>query len=265
MRDILQEIIARKREEIEAKKRLTPLEALIEAADSYSRKSLSMRVSLERSNTGIIAEFKRRSPSKGWINESADCASVVSGYAAAGATACSVLIDSNYFGGSIENMVVARKAAPQLPLLFKEFIVDPYQLFEARLAGADAVLLIAACLTVELCAELAALAHKLGLEVLLEVHTAAELDCLNNHIDMVGVNNRHLGTFDTDVNQSFALAAALNSLPDRALLVSESGISDPQTVIALRKVGFRGFLMGENFMKSSAPAKELENFISQLR
>lgn len=265
MRDILQEIIARKREEIEAKKRLTPLEALIEAADSCSRKSLSMRESLERSNTGIIAEFKRRSPSKGWINESADCASVVSGYAAAGAAACSVLIDSNYFGGSIENMVVARKVAPQLPLLFKEFIVDPYQLFEARLAGADAVLLIAACLTVELCAELAALAHKLGLEVLLEVHTAAELDCLNNHIDMVGVNNRHLGTFDTDVNQSFALAAALNSLPDRALLVSESGISDPQTVVALRKVGFRGFLMGENFMKSSAPAKELENFISQLR
>lgn len=265
MRDILQEIVASKRHEIELTKSITPLETLVDAQRSYSRPTISMRGSLERSEMGIIAEFKRRSPSKGWINESADCDAVVCGYAAAGAAACSILIDSSYFGGSLENMVIARNAAPRTPLLFKEFIVDPCQLYAARLAGADAVLLIAACLSTDLCNELALLAHDLGLEVLLEVHTAAELDYVGGNIDMVGVNNRHLGTFHTDVNQSFTLAAALGSLPAKPLLVSESGISDPQTVLALRKVGFRGFLMGENFMKSAKPAIELENFIAQLR
>lgn len=265
MKDILQEIVANKRQEIAALKQAMSLDALIESARNYSRPALSMRKSLENSATGIIAEFKRRSPSKGWINESADCGTVVGGYATAGAGACSVLIDHSYFGGSLENMEIARGAAPQTPLLFKEFIVDPYQVYQARVAGADAVLLITACLSVELCAELTLLAHKLDLEVLLEVHDAVELDYLNDHVDMLGVNNRHLGTFHTDINQSFALAEALLSLPNRPLLVSESGISDPLSVIALRKVGFRGFLMGENFMKTVNPAAELEIFINKLR
>lgn len=264
MRDILQEIVATKQQEIAAAKQITPLEPIVEAAHGYSRHAISMRRSLEGSTTGIIAEFKRRSPSKGWINESADCAAVVGGYAAAGAAACSVLIDSSYFGGSLENMTIARVAAPQTPLLFKEFIVDPYQLYQARLAGADAVLLIAACLTTELCQSLALLAHELNLEVLLEVHATSELEYVSGDIDMVGVNNRHLGTFHTDINQSFTLADALLSLPGKPILVSESGISVTQSVMALRKVGFRGFLMGENFMKSADPAAELETFITQL-
>lgn len=264
MRDILQEIVATKQQEIAAAKRITPLELLVESAHDYARPAISMRRSLESSATGIIAEFKRRSPSKGWINESADCSAVVGGYAAVGAAACSVLIDSSYFGGSVENMAIARVAAPQTPLLFKEFIVDPYQLYQARLAGADAVLLIAACLTTELCQRLALLAHELNLEVLLEVHAASELEYVSGDIDMVGVNNRHLGTFHTDINQSFALADDLATLPGKPLLVSESGISATQSVKALRKVGFRGFLMGENFMKSADPAAELETFITQL-
>lgn len=265
MRDILQEIVANKRQEIELAKRTTPLEALAIARSSYSSPTISMRSSLEGSTSGIIAEFKRRSPSKGWINQSADCATVVSGYAARGAAACSVLIDSTYFGGSLENMLIARASAPHTPLLFKEFIVDPYQLYQARLAGADAVLLIAACLTTQLCEELALLARELDLEVLLEVHSASELDFVSDNVDMLGVNNRHLGTFHTDINQSFALAEALSALPCKPLLVSESGISRPETVIALRKVGFRGFLMGENFMSHANPAAELDNFITQVR
>lgn len=265
MRDILQEIVANKRLEVEAAKSITPLEILVDAVRNCSHSTISMRSLLEDSTTGIIAEFKRRSPSKGWINERADCGEVVSGYAFAGAVACSILIDSTYFGGSLENMVIARKAAPQTPLLFKEFIVDPYQLYTARFAGADAVLLIASCLSPQLCEELIALAHELGLEVLLEVHATEELDYVSDYVDMLGVNNRHLGTFHTDINQSFALAEALGALSCRSLLVSESGISDSLVVMQLREVGFRGFLMGENFMKCTNPAVELENFISRLR
>lgn len=265
MKDILQEIVANKRQEIDAAKLITPIGVLAGMVQSDSRPTLSMRKSLQNSSTGIIAEFKRRSPSKGWINESADCGAVISGYAAAGAAVCSVLIDRSYFGGSLENMEIARKAAPQIPLLFKEFIVDPYQVYQARMAGADAVLLIAACLTAELCKELTLLAYKLDLEVLLEVHSCEELEYVNDYINMVGVNNRHLGTFHTDINQSFSLAENLLALPNRPLLVSESGISDPLSVIALRNVGFRGFLMGENFMKTANPATELETFISKLR
>lgn len=268
MRDILNEIVVHKRQEVEQNMINQPLDILQEEIRSYSRAKLSMRRSLEQSTTGIIAEFKRRSPSKGWISEGADCVNIVSGYASSGAVACSVLIDGEYFGGSVDDLCSVRDFVPHTPLLYKEFIVDPYQLFQARLSGADAVLLIAACLTPKGCADLAASAHELGLEVLLEIHTAEELDHITENVDMLGVNNRHLGTFHTDVNQSFALAESMQRsstrLAHQPLLISESGISRPETILALREVGFRGFLMGETFMKSADPAAELSTLISHL-
>ena len=183
-------------------------------------------------------------------------------YADGGASACSILTDGDFFGGSLSDLQQARRLV-NIPLLRKDFIVDPYQLYQARVMGADAVLLIAACLSKEECAQLAATAHSLQLEVLLEVHSAEELDHVNADIDMLGVNNRHLGTFDTDVKHSFTLIDQLKGYAP--LLVSESGISQAETVKQLRAAGFRGFLIGETFMKTAQPGETLRNFIEALR
>ena len=221
-----------------------------------------MRQSLASSATGIIAEFKRKSPSKGWLHPGAKVQDVLPFYAEGGASACSILTDGDFFGGSLSDLQQARRLV-NIPLLRKDFIVDPYQLYQARVMGADAVLLIAACLSKEECAQLAATAHSLQLEVLLEVHSAEELDHVNADIDMLGVNNRHLGTFDTDVKQSFTLIDQLKGYAP--LLVSESGISQAETVKQLRAAGFRGFLIGETFMKTAQPGETLRNFIEALR
>ena len=263
MADILETIVANKRKEVERQKQAVSLQTLVAlGGDRLERPTRSMRQALATSETGIIAEFKRKSPSKGWLHPGARVQDVLPFYAEGGASACSILTDGDFFGGSLSDLQQARRLV-NIPLLRKDFIVDPYQLYQARVMGADAVLLIAACLSKEECAQLAATAHSLQLEVLLEVHSAEELDHVNADIDMLGVNNRHLGTFDTDVKHSFTLIDQLKGYAP--LLVSESGISQAETVKQLRAAGFRGFLIGETFMKTAQPGETLRNFIEALR
>ena len=216
----------------------------------------SMKQALASSDSGIIAEFKRRSPSKGWIKQEARPEEIVPSYVAAGASALSILTDEKFFGGSLKDIRTARPLV-DVPIIRKDFIIDEYQLYQAKIVGADAVLLIAAALKQEKCQDLAEQAHELGLEVLLEIHSAEELPYINSKI-----NNRNLGTFFTDVENSFRLAG---QLPQDAVLVSESGISDPEVVKRLRTAGFRGFLIGETFMKTPQPGETLQNFLKAIQ
>lgn len=259
MKDILEEIIAHKQIEIELQKAAISQELLINNCNEPMSR-ISMRAALAASPYGIISEFKRRSPSKGWIKEDAQADIIPPAYEAAGASALSILTDEKFFGGSLKDIRAARPRV-QLPILRKDFIIDEYQLYQARIVGADAVLLIAAALTKEQCKALAVKAHELELEVLLEIHSEKELDYINENIDMAGINNRNLGTFHTDVENSFRLA---EKLPKEMLTVSESGISNPETVKQLRTAGFRGFLIGENFMKTPDPGAALKEFITEL-
>ena len=220
-----------------------------------------MKQALASSKSGVIAEFKRRSPSKGWIKQDARPEEIVLSYATAGASALSILTDEKFFGGSLKDIRIARPLV-EIPILRKDFIIDEYQLYQAKIVGADAVLLIAAALEQERCNELTEKAHSLGLEVLLEIHSPEELSYINEKIDMVGINNRNLGTFFTDVENSFRLAG---QLPQDAVLVSESGISDPEIVKRLRTAGFRGFLIGETFMKTEQPGETLQNFLQAIQ
>ncbi len=264
--DILEEIIAHKRIELEQQKqmvssamlenKLYEMEEIGELPEAHSLKQ-----SLAQSDTGIISEFKRRSPSKGWINQEALPSEITSAYQQAGASALSILTDEMYFGGTLKDIRQVRNNI-SIPILRKDFTIDRYQLLQAKTVNADAVLLIAAALTVQQCRALAEEAHRLKLEVLLEVHAEHELDYVNEYVDMVGVNNRNLGTFHTDVENSFRLA---EKLPQEFLLVSESGISNPETVRQLRQAGFRGFLIGETFMKTANPGLTLANFIKQVQ
>ena len=261
--DILDEIIAHKRIEVTAQKQDRPLAALsrdVEAAIAAGPQP-SMAAALLASGSGIIAEFKRKSPSKGWIKEDGDAAVIPLTYQRSGAAAVSILADRKYFGGSPEYISAARRSGVTLPILYKEFIVDEYQIYQARLIGASAVLLIAAALTKAECGSLLKTAHNLGLEVLLEMHSEAELGYAELGPDMCGINNRNLGTFVTDVENSFRLA---EKLPERTVKVSESGISRPQTLKELRECGFRGFLIGEMFMKKDDPGAALGQLISEL-
>ena len=255
MKDILQDIIAHKHQELER---------------MYAKKP-SMKETLLASDTGIIAEFKRRSPSKGWIKEDGRADIIPLSYQQNGAAAISILTDKDYFGGHDDFIRTARQSGVTIPILYKNFVIDEMQLYEAALCGASAVLLIAACLTKEQCAVLLRKAHTLGLEVLLEMHSEAELEYAELGPDMCGINNRNLGSFVTDVDNSFRLAEKLcavtvskGSATGRPVLVSESGISNPDTVKALRAAGFRGFLIGENFMKTSEPGIALRDFITRL-
>ena len=261
--DILEEIVAHKRIEVaEQKEQLPPRKLYAEVehmmAEGISKRSL--RQALAQDDFGIIAEFKRKSPSKGWIKEDGKPEVIPPSYEKAGAAALSILTDEKYFGGQMD---FVRKARPlvNLPILRKDFIVDEYQLFQARHIGADAVLLIAADLSKQEVRTLTTLAHELGLEVLLELHSEHELDYADIPVDAIGVNNRNLGTFVTNVENSFRLAARL---PQDRVLVSESGISNPETIKLLRETGYKGFLIGETFMKTDNPGQALKNFISQL-
>ena len=246
MQDILHDIIVTKREEL----------ALLKA------KKPSLREALLQSETGIIAEFKRKSPSKGWIKEEGRADIIPLSYQQNGAAAISILTDEHYFGGSDDFIRAARQAGVTIPILYKNFVIDEAQLYAAALCGASAVLLIAACLSKHDCEKLLHSAHKLGLEVLLEMHDERELEYAELQPDLCGINNRHLGSFVTDVENSFRLAELL---PKDAVKVSESGISNPDTVKALRQAGFRGFLIGENFMKTPDPGLSLHHFINQLK
>ena len=256
---ILDKIIADKENEVAERKKLVSIDDL-QASPYFSRKCISLKYSLLNSVSGIISEFKRKSPSKGWIHEDADVVEVTSGYNQAGAAGISILTDSKYFGGVAEDLIAAR---PHLscPVLRKDFMIDEYQLYEAKAMGADVILLIAAALTVEKTEELALKAHDLGLEVLLEVHNQEELRHINKYVDLVGVNNRNLKTFEVNIDISLALAGLI---PDKFVKISESGISLPETVVELRKAGYKGFLMGENFMKENDPALSLKGFIEKI-
>ena len=245
MKDILQKIIATKQEEL----------ALLKS------KKPSLRQALLDSETGIIAEFKRKSPSKGWIKEEG-CADIIPlSYQQNGAAALSILTDEHYFGGSDDFIRQARQSGVTIPILYKNFVIDEAQLYAAALCGASAVLLIAACLTKQACKSLLHKAHELGLEVLLEMHSEQELEYAELEPDLCGINNRNLGSFVTDVENSFRLAELL---PKDAVKVSESGISNPETVKALRSAGFHGFLIGENFMKTADPGLALNEFIQSI-
>lgn len=243
--DILQEIVAHKHKEMER----------------LCAKKPSLRDALLHSDTGIIAEFKRRSPSKGWIKEEGKAEVIPLSYQQNGATAISILTDEHYFGGCDDYIRMARKSGVTIPVLYKNFVIHEAQLYAAALCGASAVLLIAACLTKQECKTLLHKAHELGLEVLLEMHSEKELEYAEIGPDLCGINNRNLGSFVTDVENSFRLAELL---PKDAVKVSESGISNPETVKSLRQAGFRGFLIGENFMKATDPGQALNDFLTQL-
>lgn len=243
--DILEEIVITKQQELERMR----------------QKKVSIREALLASPTGIIAEFKRRSPSKGWIKEEGKACEIPLSYQQNGAAALSILTDKQYFGGHDRFIMEARQAGVTIPVLYKNFVIDEMQLYEALLCGASAVLLIAACLTKEKLRTLLTKAHELGLEVLLEMHDERELEYAELNPDLCGINNRHLGSFITDVETSYRLA---EKLPREAVKVSESGISNPQTVRELREAGFRGFLIGETFMRDPQPGQALKEFIAKI-
>lgn len=263
MKDILEEIVAHKRMEVAQFKEALPeseihrqVEQLMKAGDTVPSMSKALT-----EGSGIIAEFKRRSPSKGWIKEAGKPDIIPLDYQENGASAVSILTDEKYFGGKDEYIVRARQSGVTIPVLYKNFVIDEYQLFQARLCGASAVLLIAADLKKAEYRSMLHTAHDLQMEVLLEMHSEAELEYADEMPDMCGINNRNLGTFVTDVQNSFRLASLL---PEDAVKVSESGISDPLTVRALKLAGFKGFLIGENFMKSDNPGAALKDFIAQI-
>lgn len=262
MTDILEEIVAWKRVELASLKEQLPEREMHKRVEAMLDKPVpSMKSFIAESKTGIIAEFKRKSPSKGWIHEDAEVEEVAVAYEKNGASAVSILTDEKYFGGQDDFVVRARKAGLSLPVLYKNFIVDEYQLFQARLCGASAALLIAAALTKDEYRQLNRTAHELGLETLLEMHSEKETEYADHAPDLCGVNNRNLGTFVTDVQNSFRLAAVL---PKDAVKVSESGIGSTQTIKRLRMAGYSGFLIGESFMKADNPGQALQTFISQL-
>jgi indole-3-glycerol phosphate synthase len=257
--DILEQIIADKRKEVAARKEVVSIKHL-QGLCTGMPKGRSMKQALLNSPTGIISEFKRKSPSKGYIHPDAQVTDVVKAYKEAGCSAVSVLTDYSYFGGTIGDFKAAR-AILDCPMLRKDFMVDPYQIYESKVLGADVILLIAAALTLNEAYELGEIAHELDMEVLLEIHNEAEIDYISRFTDLVGVNNRNLKTFVTDTEISRELS---KKIPTDRIRISESGISDPNTVKTLRENGYRGFLMGENFMKEKNPGAALSSFIKAL-
>ncbi len=257
---ILDEIIAYKKKEVESCKELTSIKEL-ESQEFFKRECLSLKESiLNPERKAIIAEFKRKSPSKGIINDKVKVEDVTSLYSEGGASGLSVLTDFNFFGGSIEDMIAARKKN-NIPILRKEFIIDPYQVVEAKAFGADAILLIAAVLEADEIASLFKCANDLGLEVLLEIHDQVELEKINDHANLIGINNRNLKTFEVDLENSIRLASML---PKELPKIAESGISNAETIKGLKTKGFDGFLIGENFMKTPNPGIAFQEFVKAL-
>ena len=260
MKNILENIIAYKIREIEKSKQDEPV-SLLEKKAGFSREIFSMKKFLtDPERSGIIAEFKRRSPSKGIINDLASVEQVTAAYAGSGASVISVLTDGPSFGGSPEDLAKAR--FNPIPVLRKDFILDAYQVVETRAMGADTMLLIAACLFPAQTRILASFARQLGLEVLLEIHTEQDLDHLCDEIDVVGINNRDLKTFSVDIDRSIRLA---ERLPKDKLRIAESGIRDVETIMRMKAAGFHGFLIGEQFMKAPDPAIAFASFADQLK
>ncbi|MBK5280331.1 MAG: indole-3-glycerol phosphate synthase TrpC [Bacteroidia bacterium] len=259
--NILDQIIEYKRKEVEERKSLYPVK-LLEQSIYFSSPTVSLKKYVLRDDkTGIIAEIKRKSPSKGMINQYVSIEQTSIGYMQAGASALSVLTDKHFFGGSNEDLTIARKFN-FCPILRKEFVVDEYQIVEAKSIGADAILLIAAVLTPNEIIQFTKSAHSLGLEVLMEVHDEHELkQNLNAEVDLIGVNNRNLKTFELSIETSKWLATMI---PDDVIKVSESGIETPAAIVELKKYGYKGFLIGQTFMQNSRPEQSAKDFIEEL-
>lgn len=258
--NILERIAADKREEVEEKKKLIPRSSL-EIMPGFSRECPSLSQRLKSSTTGIITEFKRKSPSVPDLNLGADVAKITAAYEKAGASGISVLTDGIYFGGSMDDLFIAREQV-QIPILRKDFMIDEYQILESKAIGADVILLIAALLSREEIKNFSELAKSLGMDVLLEVHNEEELQqSIMPTIDMIGVNNRNLKTFEVDTNISKELS---EKIPSEFVKVSESGISSTAAIKYLQKYDFQGFLIGGNFMKTEDPGKSAEEFINEL-
>lgn len=257
--NILDQIVQRKKKEINDSKSKTSVEVLKNSA-FFERETVSLKKSM-KTKSGIIAEFKRKSPSKGIINDKASPLEVASAYENFGASGISVLTDKDFFGGSFDDILNIRKQI-SIPILRKDFMIDEYQFYEAKSIGADIVLLIAACLSPSQVQEFTDLSHELGLEVILEIHTEEELEHYHSKIDMVGINNRNLKDFKVDLQHSVHLK---NQLPKDVLSVAESGIYSVEDFKYMKEKGFDGFLMGEYFMKDEQPAKAFEKFITRIR
>lgn len=256
--NILDKIIARKTQEISRSKFKISLQQLKDS-EFFNRKALSLKETLQ-SKSGIIAEFKRQSPSKGIINDKVSPLEVVSAYEKFGASAVSILTDTDFFGGSFNDVLNVRNHI-NIPILRKDFMIDEYQFYEAKSMGADVILLIAACLSPNQVSEFTELAHSLDLEVLLEIHTEEELQHINKNVDFVGINNRNLKDFKIDLQHSVHLK---NQLPTNTLSIAESGIYSEEDFKFLKQKGFDGFLMGEYFMKDQEPGNKFSEFISNV-
>lgn len=259
--NILEKIVAQKKIEVEQSKKKRTVKEL-ESMPLFNKDVLSISSFLKDENrTGIIAEFKRKSPSKGVINDIAPVKEVVQAYGNGGASAVSVLTDESFFGGSLQDLSEAKEIAT-VPLLRKDFMIDEYQIIEAKTYGASVILLIAACLTQAEVKHLSKAASNLGLEVLLEIHNDEELDHICDAVNLVGVNNRNLKTFHVDIETSLQL---IEKIPASKIPITESGISDVETINRLRQAGYKGFLIGENFMKTKNPAIAFADFVHQLK
>lgn len=256
---ILDKIIERKKLEVAEVKSNIPVQQLKDS-EFFGRQTVSLKKSVKNRN-GIIAEFKRKSPSKGIINDKVSPLEVVSEYEKFGASGISILTDSDFFGGSFQDIFKVRNQI-QIPILRKDFMVDEYQFYKAKAIGADVVLLIASCLSLNQVQEFTELAHKLNLEVLLEIHTEDELQHFNKDIDLVGINNRNLKDFKVDLQHSVNLK---NQLPKGIISVAESGIYSVEDYDFLKEKGFEAFLMGEYFMKNENPGKAFEKFVREIR
>jgi indole-3-glycerol phosphate synthase len=258
--NILDTIIANKRREVAERKKLKSI-AELELGPFFRNETLSLRkFLLDETRTGIIAEYKRKSPSKGIINNKVSVKDVTEAYAKNGASGISVLTDTDFFGGSLNDLLEA--TINEVPLLRKDFMIDEYQLVEAKAYGAEVILLIAACLSPQEVKKLAVSAKNLGLEVLLELHDETELEHICPEVDLVGVNNRNLKTFEVNVDTSLQL---IQKIPQDKIPVSESGISNVETIVSLKRAGFKGFLIGENFMKQPDPAIAFADFTRELK
>jgi len=257
--NILEKITQGKYQEVEQRKALVSVSEL-EHSEFFAKPTISLKYALENPNGkhGIIAEFKRKSPSKGIFNEAFEPVEVTTGYVQAGATALSILTDGPYFGGTKDDLIAVRRTQ-SIPLLRKDFMVDEYQLLEAKAWGADVILLIAAAIDSTLLNRLAKFAKSIGLETLLEIHETEELEGnLSEYIDVVGVNNRNLKDFTVDIDRSIR---AIEHIPAQFTRISESGISNPETVRQLKGYGYKGFLMGEAFMQTPDPKGAIQKFV----
>ena len=258
---ILEEIIAYKSLELKKQREFVPIKDL-EKSHYFHRKTISMKAALQREDkVGIIAEIKRSSPSQGVINHRVDVEKLTKDYLHSGASALSVLTDYKYFGGTIDDLKIARKNS-QSPILRKEFIIDEYQLIQSKSIGADCILLIASAISEKRCKQLARFAKKIGLEIVLEVHSKKEIEShLSEEVDIVGVNNRNLHNFTTSIQQSIELATYI---PDEYVKISESGIRNASSIIELTRHGFEGFLIGTHFMNHAQPELACEALVHEV-